>query len=78
MKRIITSGPQTSATVLAGSIRARATSRVTTPTWPSHSGPALSTVTSTSRPRPAHSLELVGVEQLVRARARRRAAIRRP
>ncbi len=57
MKRIITSGPQASANVFAavepGALR---TSRVTTPTCPSHSGPALSTVTCTSSPRSDHDL----------------------
>ena len=44
-------GPAHSAAALARSKRARATRRGTAPTCPSHSGPALSTITATSRPR---------------------------
>src|SRR3989304_3351012 len=57
VKRIITSGPQTRATLLAGSKGARGMRVVTTPTLPRQLPAAASTVTSTSRsirlrPRP--------------------------
>jgi hypothetical protein len=55
VKRIITSGPHTRASVRSGSKRVSWISRVTTPTRPAHVGPAWSTVTFTSRPRPAHA-----------------------
>ena len=49
-KRIITSGPQSIATVSAGSNAARSISRVTTPTGPSQPGAGTSTVTCAPQP----------------------------
>ncbi len=74
VKRIITSGPQTARPAPGGSNSARSTSRGTTPTWPSHSGPALSTVTATSSPRRGPLAQLVGDTAAARASDRRRAA----
>src|SRR5690242_17374685 len=50
VNRIITSGPQTNAVLLAGSTRAPGSSEVTTPTWPAQPSSGRSTVTATSTP----------------------------
>ncbi len=75
VKRIITSGPHDMRHA-SGRVETRRAgpAAVTTPTCPSHSGPALSTVTSDLEPRACPRVELVGVEQLVGRCARRRAA----
>ena len=64
------SGPQTSATVASGSKRAEEMSFGTTPTLPSQSASAASTVTSTCRSkRPRRRCELVAVQEVGRRAA---------